>query len=393
MQAGLFEATSVPEMVAPSRHDEPSHHQEPSHHDEPSQHEGPGQHEGHAKPPLDERRVSDWLAANLPAATPPFRFTLVAGGHSNLTYRVDDANGRSFALRRPPRGSLLPTAHDMAREHRVVSALWPTAVPVPQVFALCEDTEVSGASFYVMDFVDGLVVRDEETCRSGLSEAARRQASWSIADTLAATHALDVDEVGLGDLARRDGYIERQLRRWMDQFTHSRVAGDEGSGTTALVEAVHAKLAARVPPQAGLALVHGDYRLDNTVLGEDGSVLAVLDWEICTLGDPLADLGLLMVYWAEAGEEASLLGVSPTALPGFATRAELCARYEASTKRDLSLLGFYVAFGYWKLACILQGVYARYAAGAQAGDPSGVEGFARQVARLAEMAMTALDEL
>lgn len=344
--------------------------------------------------PLAEDRVFAWLEEHVEGARPPFRATLIAGGRSNLTFRVESASGMVMALRRPPVGHLLPTAHDMAREHRIISALWPTPVPVARPLGICEDPEVTGAPFYVMDFVDGVIARDERTCRDALDEPARRRASESLMETLAAIHALDVDEVGLGDLSRRDGYLARQLARWMDQFRHSEVPGSGGGGqaakTARLVTEVHGALSSRIPPQHETALVHGDYRLDNVVLAPDGSVRAVLDWEICTLGDPLADLGLLLVYWAEPGEEATLLGVSPTALPGFATRADLLERYGSLTGRDLSSIGYYVAFGYWKLACILQGVYARYAAGAGAGDTSGVDGFARHVARLAEMAAEAL---
>jgi aminoglycoside phosphotransferase (APT) family kinase protein len=192
----------------------------------------------------------------------------------------------------------------------------------------------------------------------------------------------------LGNFAKREGYIERQLRRWYEQFRNSAV---EGVDTATIISDLHDRLAADIPPQVGTAIVHGDYRLDNTVLGPDGSVRAVLDWEICTLGDPLADLGLLMVYWTEAGDEAALLGVTPTTVPGFPGRAEIRQRYQDASGRDLGRLDFYVAFGYWKLACILQGVYARYVGGAAAGDRSSVEGFATGIVRLAEMAQRTLE--
>src|SRR5204862_7812506 len=191
------------------------------------------------------------------------------------------------------------------------------------------------------------------------------------------------DAVGLGDLARRDGYIERQLKRWYSQFRQSQ----EGTGRPVpLVDELHDLLAARVPNQVGVAIVHGDYRLDNTMLGDDGRVIAVLDWEICTLGDPLADVGLLMVYWTDPGDQAAALLASSTLLEGFPRRDEMKARYVERTGRDLSALGFYVAFGYWKLACILEGVFARYAGGAGGGDRSGFEAFAEQVVHLGQMA-------
>ena len=276
----------------------------------------------------------------------------------------------------------------MTREYRVISALGPTPVPVPLTFGLCEDESVNGRPFYVMEFVEGHIVRDAETAERELDLGARHRAGESMADTLAALHAVDVDAVGLGDFAKREGYIERQLRRWYEQFRNSAV---DGVDTATIIGVVHDRLAADIPPQVGTAIVHGDYRLDNTVLGPDGAVRAVLDWEICTLGDPLADLGLLMVYWTEAGDEAALLGVTPTTVPGFPGRAEIRQRYHDASGRNLGRLDFYVAFGYWKLACILQGVYARYVGGATAGDRSSVEGFASSIVRLAEMAQGTLE--
>jgi aminoglycoside phosphotransferase (APT) family kinase protein len=333
--------------------------------------------------------VTAWFEDNVTGVVAPLSFELIAGGRSNLTYRVTDAAGHAYALRRPPLSHVLPTAHDMAREHTVISALGPTPVPVPATLGLCLDEAVNERPFYVMEFVDGHIVRDAKSAERDLDEAGRRRAGHSIAETLAALHAVDVDAVGLGAFAKRDGYIERQLRRWSEQFDKSQVPGSDTAG---IVGQVHDRLASEIPPQVGSTIVHGDYRLDNTVLGDDGTVRAVLDWEICTLGDPLADMGLLMVYWTEPGDEVSaILGVTPTAVAGFPSRAEMRAAYEAASGRDLARLGYYVAFGYWKLACILQGVYARYVGGAAAGDRSSVDGFADSVRRLAEAAQAALD--
>ena len=337
---------------------------------------------------IDRARVTEWCATHVAGCRPPLQFSLIAGGRSNLTYRVEDDAGHVYALRRPPLSHVLPTAHDMTREFRVITALGPTAVPVPTTFGLCEDPVINGQPFYVMEFVDGAIVRDADTARAALDEQARRHAGESLADTLAELHAVDVDTVGLGDFAKRDGYIARQLHRWYEQFLNSQV---EGLDTATAVGDVHGRLAASIPPQEATAIVHGDYRLDNTVLAADGSVRAVLDWEICTLGDPLADVGLLMVYWTDPGDEAALLGVTPTTEPGFPDRAHMRARYGAASGRDLTRLDFYVAFGYWKLACIIQGVYARYVGGAAAGDRSSVDDFARSVVRLADMARRALD--
>jgi aminoglycoside phosphotransferase (APT) family kinase protein len=339
---------------------------------------------------IDRENVTAWFAEHVGAVTPPLDFLLVAGGRSNLTFKVVDADGRAWVLRRPPTGHVLPTAHDMSREHRIISALGPTPVPVPQTVGLCEDPAVNGAPFYVMEYLDGHVLRDAATAVSVYDDAQRRHAGESLVDVLADLHAVDVDAVGLGDLARREGYIARQLKRWYGQFQSS--TAETGRSVPA-VDELHDFLAARIPEQGPAAIVHGDYRLDNTMFDDDGNVLGVLDWEICTLGDPLADVGLLMVYWTEPDDENMPLGVAPTATPGFPTRAELRDRYAARSGRDVSELDFYMSFGYWKLACILEGVYTRYAGGSGGGDASGFEGFASQVGVLAEAARSAAASL
>ncbi len=339
---------------------------------------------------IDRSRVTEWMSTNVAGAKAPFTFELIAGGRSNLTYRVTDDAGQAFALRRPPVSHVLPTAHDMKREHTVISALGGTGVPVPRALGLCTDDAVNGAPFYVMSFVDGHIVRDERAAAE-LSEASRSHAGDSLIDTLAGLHAVDVDAVGLGDFARRDGYIVRQLKRWHSQFTQSTVDGVPGP---AIIDRVHELLAANIPDQQGVSIVHGDYRLDNTVLDDAGTVQAILDWEICTLGDPLADLGLLLVYWAEPGDaDQTLVGVTPTTLPGFATRSELLDRYAKASGLDVSPIPYYRAFGFWKLACILQGVHVRYAGGAAAGDRSGVDQFASHVGRLGERALAEVESL
>jgi aminoglycoside phosphotransferase (APT) family kinase protein len=339
---------------------------------------------------IDRDRVTEWMSATVAGAKAPFSFELIAGGRSNLTYRVTDDAGQAFALRRPPVSHVLPTAHDMKREHTVISALGRTGVPVPLALGLCTDDSVNGAPFYVMSFVEGHIVRDERAAAE-LPEASRAHAGDSLIDTLAGLHAVDVDAVGLGDFARRDSYIERQLKRWHGQFTQSTVDGQPGP---AVVDRVHELLAAKIPEQQGVSIVHGDYRLDNTVLDDGGTVRAILDWEICTLGDPLADLGLLLVYWAEPSDgDQALLGVAPTALPGFSRRSDLLARYARVSGLDVSQIPYYRAFGFWKLACILQGVHVRYAGGAAAGDRSGVEQFAAHVGRLGERALAEVESL
>jgi aminoglycoside phosphotransferase (APT) family kinase protein len=333
---------------------------------------------------IAEPEVTRWFTENVPGTEPPLSFELIAGGRSNLTFRVEDARGRAWALRRPPTSHVLPTAHDMGREYRIISALGDhTSVPVAPAVGFCDDESVTGAPFYVMDFVEGRILRNAEAGKA-LDESSRRIAAESLVDVLVDIHAVDPDDVGLGDLGRKDGYIERQLRRWHTQFEKS--SAQLGGHDVPLVGEVYERLSAAVPEQGPAAIVHGDYRLDNAVLGDDGRLRAVLDWEICTLGDPLADVGLLMVYWAEPGDDYMALIGSPTTLRGFPSRAELSKRYAERSGRDLSGLDFYVAFGYWKLACILEGVYARYAGGAGGGDRSDFHAFAEHVVGLVQMA-------
>ncbi|HEX5946897.1 MAG TPA: phosphotransferase family protein [Acidimicrobiales bacterium] len=334
---------------------------------------------------VDVTRVTEWLHARVPALEAPLAFDLIAGGRSNLTYRVTDATGRAWVLRRPPLGQVLATAHDMGREHRIISALAPTDVPVAPAVGLCTDESVNGAPFYVMDFVEGLVARDAASART-LDVDARRHASVQTAEVLARIHAVDPDAVGLGDLGRREGYVERQLKRWYGQWQKSQTR------ELPAIDEVHAALSARVPAQGPATIVHGDYRLDNCLLGSDGSIAAVLDWELCTLGDPLADVGLLLVYWTEAGDAHPALLDAATTVEGFASRAELVELYAAASGRDVTDVDYFVALGYWKLACILEGVYARYKGGVM-GESAGFEGFATQVEILAEAARATVENL
>jgi aminoglycoside phosphotransferase (APT) family kinase protein len=336
---------------------------------------------------IDAAEVTDWFVEHVPGVRPPLAFVLIAGGHSNLTFKVTDAAGGSWVLRRPPLGQVLATAHDMGREHTIISALGPTDVPVPPTFGLCTDDAVIGAPFYVMGYVDGYVVRDGETARTALTADGRRKAGEDIADVLAAIHSVDPDAVGLGQLGRKEGYIERQLKRWHTQWEKSKTR------ELPAVDEVHAALSARIPEQGPAAIVHGDYRLDNCLVDGDGRILAVLDWELCTLGDPLADVGLLMVYWNESSDEHTALLNAPTLVDGFPTRAEMLDRYAEKSGRDLTGIDFYVAFGYWKLACIVEGVYARYAGGSMGRDAQGFEAFAQQVERLSRAASAALARL
>lgn len=360
--------------------------------DQPGGGGAPSEATGHPGRPegIDPDRVSSWFADNIPGVSLPLRFELIAGGRSNLTYRVVDAAGVIRVLRRPPTGRLLPTAHDMAREHRIIAAMGPAGVPVPSALGLCNDTEVTGAAFYVMDFADGFVLRNEEEVVAALDEAICEVAARSLIDTLAQIHSLDVDRIGLGDLARREGYIARQLKRWYAQYCSAR--NEQSGPVVEAIDRVHAELVDRIPKQGPATVVHGDYRLDNTVVGTDGTVVAVLDWELCTLGDPMADLAGLLAYWAEPGE-SSPLGASATTAPGFGSRADVAARYAEVSGRDISELAFYVAFAYWKLACILEGVYTRYEAGSMGDGDFDYSFYPDAIAGLAAKAEQALSRL
>ena len=284
-------------------------------------------------------------------------------------------------MRRPPLHGVLPTAHDMGREHRIIAALGPTPVPVPDAIAYCDDADVIGAPFYVMSYVDGIVLHDDTTALAELDETARAHSGESLVDALVALHAVDVDAVGLGDLARRDELVARQLKRWHAQFEASKTR------EVPAVDRVHALLAARIPPQTESTVVHGDFRLGNCIVDDGGDVRAVLDWEICTLGDPRADVGYVLATWAEPGDPLRADDHNPTLAPGFTTRDVLLARYAERSGRDVSAIPYFVAFSFWRLACILEGVLARHLSGARGGDGDvDLDSFRRRVESCAQLA-------
>ena len=313
--------------------------------------------------------------------TGPLTAALISGGKSNLTYRLTDGNHR-WVLRRPPLGHVLATAHDMAREHRVISALAPTTVPVPTVHLLCEDAEVIGAPFYLMDEVQGTVYRTAEDA-AGLSPERARTLSFRLIDVLAELHAVNPGEVGLADFGRPDGYLERQVSRWHRQFEASR------SRDIAGMEELQQRLSEGVPAAQRAAVVHGDYRLDNTIAAADDTIAAVLDWEMATLGDPLADLGLMKVYWDIAGRMPGnpVAGAVDPEL-GFPAMRELEERYAATTGLDLTPLPWYTAFGQYKLAVIAEGIHYRFIQGKTVGD-----GFSHLGAMVPPLVALALDTL
>src|SRR6266851_3770315 len=308
---------------------------------------------------VDVEAVTRWFADHVEGAEPPLAFSLIAGGHSNLTFKVTDAARHDYVLRRPPLSHVLASAHDMGREHKIISALWPTPVPVPQALGFCPDAAVNGAPFYVMGFVPGVVLHDAEIARSALGEKESRATGESFTDILADLHAVDVDAVGLGDLAKKEDYIARQLKRWYGQFQQSKTR------ELPAVDRVHDALKARIPPQGRASVVHGDYRLGNCITETaKGQIVSVLDWEICTLGDPLADLGYVLATWTQSTDPVAGTPGAPSLAPGFPNRDEVLERYAKRSGRDLAKIDFYVAFSMWKSACIIEGVYARYLGGA-----------------------------
>jgi aminoglycoside phosphotransferase (APT) family kinase protein len=335
---------------------------------------------------IDIERVSEWFRSNVPQAEAPLTFELIAGGNSNLTYRVGDGTERRWVLRRPPVGHVLATAHDMSREFRIISALRGTDVPVAPAVGLCTDDEVIRAPFYVMEYVDGYVLFDESMACGVLNEDARRSAGRQAVEILARIHAVDADACGLGTLGRREGYIERQLNRWSKQLEQSK------SRDLPQLDSVHRRLAAKVPIQGPSAIVHGDFRLDNCIVDSHGQIRAVLDWELATLGDPLADLGMLLLYWQEPGEPDHFAFPNVTKASGFLRRTEVLDLYTQLSGRDTSEASYYCAFACWRLACIGEGIYARYRSGAMGRPPADVSLYAKNVEYLAERADQLLGE-
>lgn len=306
---------------------------------------------------IDASNVTAWLAEREQIEA-PLTFELIAGGRSNMTYTVSDAAGRRFVLRRPPMGKLLPSAHDMVREHRLMASLSDSPVPVPRMVGLCQDPEVNERDFYMMHFLDGIVVRDIDIGRT-FSPEVRTKMSTELIATLCALHRVDIDEVGLGDLAKRSGYIERQIKRWSGQWDQSK------QRDIPLIDRVRDNLTERLPDQARTTIAHGDYRLSNCMMDPTGPVAGVLDWELCTLGDPLADLAGLMGYWHDPDDPDAGGDNETTGLEGFLSAEEMAGLYAEEMQVDLALVDYYRGFASWRLACISEGVYARYLNGQQ----------------------------
>jgi aminoglycoside phosphotransferase (APT) family kinase protein len=340
-------------------------------------------------PGLDLEALAEYLGPRVSGLAGSLRGEVIPGGRSNLTYVVDNGE-RRFVVRRPPLAHVLPTAHDMAREYRVLAALQGTGIPVPHVIALCEDEAVIGAPFYVMEWIDGHVVRDALPAEFPDTKETRHDMSAALIETLLQLHRIEPDAVGLGDFGHPDGFLARQVRRWWQQW--------EASKTRDLpsIEELNRRLNESVPMPSPPGIVHGDYRLDNVMYApaDPSRIVAVIDWEMCTIGDPLCDVGLLCVYWADDESEAAsrtLHGRAITVEDGFFKRADLLRDYAAGTQRDLTALDWYIGLGAYKLAIIAEGITARFLMGMTVGE--GFETMGEMVPAIVDSGLLALDRL
>lgn len=329
---------------------------------------------------IDGAAVEHWFAVTVPNAVLPLSFELIAGGRSNLTYRVIDSRAHSWVLRRPPAGPLNPGAHNMEREWRILTALQSSAVPVPPTVAFCADPAVTGADFYVMDHVEGIVI-DSAKRAAALTQSARSRLGDQVTRTLAAIHHIDPGVVGRRGDARANSYISRQLDLWLRQVSSACIAS-----TPEIID-VHGRLSESEPPQQWTTLTHGDFRLGNMLVTPAGAIEAVLDWELWTVGDPLADIGWLAAWWNLDEDD----GWAPSRAEGFPTIAELAAQYQQLTGRDTSDLPYYMSFALWRLACIAQGVYERYSAAMMGKPPAPLDVLATRPRELALAARAALN--
>ena len=337
-----------------------------------------------APPGLDLDRLTGYLESVVPGRLAgPVRARLIAGGRSNLTYELTDGEHR-WVLRRPPLGHVLETAHDMGREFRILDALAGSAVPVPPLVGHCTDDAVLGAPFYVMDFVDGVILRTDDQL-AGLRPDEAAALADSLVDVLAELHLVDYERVGLGDFGRPLGYLERQLRRWGKQLAASHTRD------VPAFEVLATRLSAAIPGSQRGCIVHGDYRLDNVILAPASSaeIIAVLDWEMATLGDPLTDVGMLLMYWDGWAGMQNPITATPGDHAGFPARDRLARRYAERTGLDPAHLDWYFGFAFYKIAVILEGIHYRFAKGLTVGE--GFERIGDMVPELVGRGLAALE--
>lgn len=313
----------------------------------------------------DVQAVESWIRDHVDSLEPPFKWIRLEGGHSNLTFKLIDSQGREAVIRRPPRGQLLPKAHDMSREWALISALGPTPVPVPAALGFCESPDVTGAWFYVMGCINGRPLYTNEDTESWVPEDKRLTMANSFVDVLADLHDVDPMAVGLGDLGKHDSYVARQLRTWYRSWNAS-IEGAEYDDPRA--HELQQFFLDNLPDQGPIRVVHGDYGPHNCLIGPDSTVAAVVDWEISTLGDPLADLAYALNFFPDPTDAIPIAPEAATAVPGFPTRMQMAERYAERTGRDLSKIDYYFGFNRWKSACIVHGVYARYMQGQKSSE-------------------------
>jgi aminoglycoside phosphotransferase (APT) family kinase protein len=334
-------------------------------------------------PGINHAAVQAWIVEHVDDLLAPLRFEVISGGHSNITYFVHDAAGRVDVLRRPPLGAASGNAHNMGREFAIITTLAGSRVPVPQAIALCTDPTVNEAPFYVMSRVPGHVIDNPDRVAALLpSGDVRQRASDQIVDVLGDLHLIDIDAVGIGGMARRDGFIERQLKRIGEVWERNKTR------ELPLMDELRGRLQADAPQQRYTGIVHSDYRMGNVMFDETGTLTGVLDWELWTLGDPLADLGFLLNNWTEPADTTPqvLMQIAPTMAGGFATRAAVLARYAARTGFDLAGIDYYRAFQHWKIAAIAEGVKRRYEQAQMASTDVDFAHLDRRVVDMAELA-------
>lgn len=306
---------------------------------------------------VDIDNVTQWFESHVPGIQSPLSFHAISGGLSNLTYKVTDTAGNAFIFRRPPAGDFKAGAHDVKREYRIFDALKDTAVPVPNMVGLCTDHSVTGADFYVMHFVRANVLNNVEDAERVLDQAGRRKAGFELVDKLVALQNVDPDDVGLGDLSKREDFIARQLKRWKGLFDKA-----NGGENYPQVAEIHDQLLAHIPEQKEIVLTHGDYRLENVMLSDQGEVQVVLDWEVCTLGDPLADMAYILTFWPHPDHQYPTRP-GPTLAPGFPNQDELLAYYAEKSGRDMADFKYHLAFQYWRMAAVVVNGLAKYDSG------------------------------
>ncbi|MEM9254738.1 MAG: phosphotransferase family protein [Pseudomonadota bacterium] len=331
--------------------------------------------------------VEAWIGECVECLDPPFQWTRLEGGHSNLTYRLDSADGTTAVIRRPPQGPLLPKAHDMSREWALISALGPTAVPVPRALGFCETPDVTGAWFYVMGWVEASPLYNAEDTIHRVPKTQRVAMARDFFGVLASLHKLAPDDIGLGDLAKKDGYVARQLSTWYRSWTAS---ADTAQFDDPRVHRLKDFFAKHMPQQGPARVVHGDYGLHNCLIGRDARVAAVVDWEIATLGDPLADLAYALNPWPEQLSDEEVDLSSATSADGFPSRSELAQHYADLTGANLEQLEYYVGFNGWKSAAILQGVYARYQQGNKSAEGADLVALRSRIGRSLDFAERAV---